>query len=200
MSTSASQAFPSRSARHSTRNSHTKDQAMSASPDEMTFSGEPLHHSPWTGAPAPAPQPQVPAPASPPAPDPAALPWLQQLRTQVVAAHLAALQAQRAILETVTGPDPRHGVAARAAPLMPSVQYRPDFADTEAAPAGLALDGQLPIAALLEVIRDRIFSGSPERHLLEGTLMFRADLPLEEDAVQWETGIDGAADGMTAFP
>lgn len=172
---------------------------MSASPDEMTFSGEPLHDSPWTGAPAQSPPPPVPAPTSPRAPaDPAAQPWLQQLRTQVFAAHLAALQAQRAILETVTGPDPGNGLTARAAPIMPAVHYHP-VAHTEAAPAGLALDRQLPIAALLEIIWERIFSGSPESHLLEGTLMFHADLPLEEDAVQWEGGIDGAADAITAF-
>jgi 3-hydroxymyristoyl/3-hydroxydecanoyl-(acyl carrier protein) dehydratase len=211
---------------------------MSASNDEITFSGEPLDRSPWPPAPVPHGPPHTPVPDGHPphtpvsdghpphipvppdpllaaasdgsqqAPDAGSLGWLTKLRAQIFVAHRAALHAQHALLEAATSPGVGAGgtgptavmahrpAAIRARPL--DDQWR--SADGGGTPAGLALDGQVPIAALLDgLFQHTVIAGRPGRRLLEATLIFRGELPLEEEAVRWEAGVDQVVGAVATF-
>src|SRR6266851_870880 len=235
---SASAAFRSRSARHPTRSCRTEGRPMSASNDEITFSGEPLDRSPWAAAPIPPGPPQMPVPGGYPshmpvpdgypshmpvpqnlpptavsdgslqAHDAGSLDWLTKLRAQIFLAHRAALLAQHALLEAATGPGVGAGVtgpAAAGAHLPAAARARPlddprRSADGGGTPAGLALDEQVPIAALLDgLLQDEIIAGRPARCLLEATLIFRGELPLEGQTVRWETGVDQVVGAVETF-
>jgi len=211
---------------------------MSASNDEITFSGEPLDRSPWAAAPIPPGPPQMPVPGGYPshmpvpdgypshmpvpqnlpptavsdgslqAHDAGSLDWLTKLRAQIFLAHRAALLAQHALLEAATGPGVGAGVtgpAAAGAHLPAAARARPlddprRSADGGGTPAGLALDEQVPIAALLDgLLQDEIIAGRPARRLLEATLIFRGELPLEGETVRWEAGVDQVVGVVATF-
>ena len=202
---------------------------MSASNDEITFSGEPLDRSPWTAVPIPPAPPRMPVPDSHPhmpvpdshpphrpvpqdppstaisdgpqqAPDAGSLAWLTKLRAQIFVAHRAALHAQHTLLEAATRPGVGAGMTGPAAARAHLVDYQQRSADGRGTPAGLALDGQVPIAALLDgLLQDEVIAGRPGRRLLGATLIFCGELPLEEETVRWETGVDQVVGAVATF-
>ena len=141
----------------------------------------------------------APVPAGPPAPGTGSRGWLTRLRAQIFASHRAALRAQRALLEAATRPDVAAGVSVPAVGAPPPTGGLRRSADGGGTAGGLALDGQVPIAVLLDVIQDKVIADRPGSHLLQATLTFRGELPLEEETVTWDAGVDQVVDGVVTF-
>lgn len=144
-----------------------------AGKDAITFSGEPLEVLPWAPAPV---TPQTP-PAQPAVPSavPAATRFARQLRDQIVAAHRAALQAQHALQDAVLSDiESRFGGSVAAGTALRTEHDVPSD-------AWYALDGQVPVAVLLEALRG---ARSPGGRAFDGSLVFHDELPQEGTELQ----------------